>query len=72
MKVHVMEKKRYLHKFNPKTLNGYLVGFTARTNTYSVYVPEPKDVAETCNVVFRSHQSKQTNIDAATKQTETA
>lgn len=54
--VHVLIDGHYLTKFDPRTEEGFIVGFTQRMNTYRVYTPAKNRVIESCNVIFRSHK----------------
>lgn len=53
--IHVLEKPRKSSKWSPKTILGYLVGFTERSNTYRCYLPKSDNVIVSCDVIFRSH-----------------
>jgi len=57
--VHITCDWKQLQKFDARTEEGYLVGFTRRSNTYRVYVPDRPDkrITESCNVGFKPHQS---------------
>ena len=47
---------RRLGKFEPKTEPGIIVGFTARANTYRVYLNQDGcKIKQTCDVIFRPH-----------------
>lgn len=57
-----------MHKFDPRTERGYIVGYTARRNTFRVYLPSLNKVIETCNVIVRQHQeSKNVTISEEKK-----
>lgn len=54
-KVHVMIDGHHLSKFEPRTEQAYIVGFTNRFNTYRVFLKVSERVTESCNVIFKSH-----------------
>lgn len=57
--VHVVIDDHYLKKFDARTEEGYIVGFTLRTNTYRVLLKQSQRVIESCNVIFRPHKQPQ-------------
>ena len=65
--IHVVIDDHYLRKFDPRTEEGFVVGFTMRSNTYRVYLRESKRVIESCNVIFKPHKQR---ANEAPKQTE--
>lgn len=54
--VQVLRNSEYLTKLDTKTDNGYLVGFTGRSNTYKVYIPSKGKVITTSDVCFVEHE----------------
>lgn len=57
--VHVVIDRSHLTKFDARTEQGYIVGFTMRSNTYRVYLPDCNRVIESCNVIFKPHKPTQ-------------
>lgn len=55
--VQVIDNGHQKSKLDPRTENGFVVGFTSRRNTYRVYVPTYRRVVETCDVLFNQHLS---------------
>lgn len=55
--VHSLITDRKLGKFEAKTERGFVVGFTNRSNTYRIYIPEKRKVKISCDVIFRPHKS---------------
>lgn len=53
--VHSLINDRRTAKFDPKTEAGYVVGFTNRSNTYRVFLPQYPKIKITCDVIFRKH-----------------
>lgn len=56
--VQVIEIANRLTKFEPRTMNGYVVGYTNRLNTYRVYVIKLGRTIETCEVIFAPHREE--------------
>lgn len=54
--IQVLEKPRTSTKWSAKTKEAYLVGFTARTNTYRCYIPKLDEVRIMCDVIFAPHK----------------
>lgn len=54
---HVVISGHHLTKFEPRTEPGHVVGFTARSNTYRVYLCQSKRVLESSDVIFKPHGS---------------
>lgn len=48
-------KNRRLGKFDGKTENVYIVGYTSRRNTYRILMSDLKTVKESCDVAFAKH-----------------
>lgn len=61
MEVHVLQKWKSLSKFEAKTTPGFIVGYTNRSNTYKIYVPEIKRVIVSCDVMIAPHGQKNVN-----------
>lgn len=57
--VHAIMNWDYRFKFDPRTEQGFLVGFTDRSNTYKVYLPSEAKVICTSDVIFRKHETIQ-------------
>ena len=55
--VHVIREGERLTKMDPRTVEGYFVGYTVRRNTFRCWLPHNQRVVETCDVVFRPHLS---------------
>lgn len=62
--VHVMIDGHHLSKFEPRTEQAYIVGFTCRSNTYRVYLKNSERVTESCNVIFKSHGQAKVEVSA--------
>lgn len=56
--VHIVIDDHYLRKFDARTEEGYVVGFTSRSNTYRVMFKNSSRVTESCNVIFKPHKTK--------------
>lgn len=61
--VHVLINDQYLTKWDCRTSEGYVVGFTRRHNTYSVYLPNKEKIIQTCDVIFAEHSEKSTTTE---------
>lgn len=59
--VQVYRKGEYLTAIEPRTENGYVVGFTLNRNYYKVYLPKLKRVIVTCEVFFAPHRKTNTS-----------
>lgn len=46
---------RRIGKFDAKTIQEFVVGYTDRTNTYRVHHPNHNEVRRRCEVIFRAH-----------------
>lgn len=55
---HVITNSQYLTKFDARTEEAYVVGFTERSNTYRCYLPESKRVIPTSDVTFKPHNKQ--------------
>lgn len=55
--VQVCNNVSYLRKFDSRTVEGYIVGYTRRRNTYRVYLKQEKRVIETSDVIFKPHMT---------------
>jgi len=53
--VQSMINDRRRGKFDPRTEPAFITGFTTRSNTYRIYLPEGNKVKESCDVIFRGH-----------------
>lgn len=53
--VQILDTGHYLTTFAPRTIDGYLVGFTNRQNTYRIPIKETGKVLESCDVFIRPH-----------------
>jgi len=51
----VLDHRRDREKLDPKTLNGFVTGYTAWRKIYRVYVPCLDRIVETCNIYFGPH-----------------
>lgn len=54
--VHAIVNGDYLRKFDGRTDEGFIVGFTTRRNTYKVYIPRKEKIIETCDLIFMRHK----------------
>lgn len=63
-KVHIMVDGHHLSKFEPRTEQAYIIGFTNRFNTYRVFLKDSERVTESCNVIFKSHGQARAEISA--------
>lgn len=57
-RVQILDTRQKRGKLDPKTVNGYVTGFTSRRNTYRVFVPEYNRVVVTCDVFFGPHRQE--------------
>lgn len=55
---HMLINHTYVRKFDARTLPCFTVGYTARRNTYRVYVPSIDRVVESCDIIFRPHKTE--------------
>lgn len=62
--VHIIIDGHHLTKFEPRTEQGFIVGFTMRSNTYRVYLEKSSRVIETCNVIMKPHKPQTTEAKA--------
>lgn len=56
--VNIIVNDQYLTKWDARTSEGFLVGFTAWQNTFKVYVPTKNRVIESSNVIIGRHSTK--------------
>lgn len=61
--VHILSTERRSSKWDSKTVEGFLVGFTPRRNTYRLYCPSDNLVHISCNVIFRGHTEIATQME---------
>lgn len=54
---HMIINGRHLRKFDARTVECNIVGYTRRRNTYRAWVPSQDKVVETCDVIFAPHKS---------------
>ena len=66
--VHVIANWDYRSKFESRTEQGFLVGFTARSNTYRVYVPVREAVVVTSDIVIQPHKKVVKSLDSPFQQ----
>lgn len=59
--VHVLDKSHHLTKFEPKTVEAYMVGYGDRANTYRCYHQRKDDVMITSDVFVAPHSKKTSN-----------
>lgn len=52
--VQVLVKPRNVPKWEPKTVQGYMVGYTHKSNTYRCYLPDDNKVKTTCDIIFEA------------------
>lgn len=55
--IHIIVNDQYLTKWDSRTIEGNVVGFTSRFNTYRVFLPSKNRVVETCDVIFAKHST---------------
>lgn len=55
--IQFLNTSRKLDKWSSKTLDGFLVGFTSRRNTYRCYDPTNDKIVVTPDVIFRDHST---------------
>lgn len=60
--VHVIVNDQYLTKWDPRTRQGFLVGYTPRQNTYKVFIAEKNQVIETCDIIVAPHEREQEDV----------
>lgn len=61
--VHVIQNNEYLKKLDSRTIEGHVVGFTGRRNTYYIYIPSKEKVIKSCDVILGKHTRKTTACD---------
>jgi len=62
--VYSLVKDRRLEKFDPRSVKGFIVGFTERRNTYRVYRSDINRVIVTCDVIFSPHKDEMKRLGA--------
>lgn len=60
--MHALKKWADLSKFDAKTTPGKIVGYTERSNTYKIYVPELLKVITTCDLIVAPHRREPDRI----------
>lgn len=55
--VQVINNVNYLTKFDNRTVDGFLVGYTNRRNTYRILLKENNKLIESSDIIFRKHAS---------------
>lgn len=58
---HALNASRNLSKFDSRTLEVFIVGYSSRINTYRCYKQETKEIMITCDVVPATHRAKTNN-----------
>lgn len=74
---HVIINDRYLQKWDPRTTEGFIVGFAARINTYKVFIPSSQrvdvilgkheEVFDRPNTAERAPDATEISIDLSTR-----
>lgn len=61
---HVIVNDEYLTKWDSRTVEGFVVGYTSRTNTYKIYVPSKLRVIESCDIIIAKHATSGSKAQA--------
>jgi len=56
-RVHCIVNGHYLSEWDPRTQEGFIVGFTRRRNTYRAFIPREGRVVESSDIVFSDHRT---------------